>query len=138
MQMAAPAAGQNGDRVVFALINPSDLVLKAKVWCNFAVDGRRVVGDDGFEGKRVWLLFPEQESVTYFDIEPLLSKAGKNIATLRSETTATNRQTQLTMDLVLEFRDELGRTYRPPTRAHCFDFGSATWVPLITTSDPSW
>jgi hypothetical protein len=55
-----------------------------------------------------------------------------------TETSAANRDTQLTMDLEMKFRDELGRSYRLPSRRHFFEFATGRWIPALTGFDPTW
>jgi hypothetical protein len=138
MEMSSIQPTPYSGRVMFSLINPSDLILKAKVWCNFQVYGQRVPGDDAFEGKSVWLLFQEQISQSWFEIEPLVQRVGKSIQVMQSEASPTNRDRQLTMDLEIEFRDELGRSYRLPARRHFFEFNTGRWIPLLTSLDTVW
>jgi hypothetical protein len=51
------------------------------------------------------------------------------------ETTYSNRYEQLTMDLEIEFRGELGHERRLPSRKHFFDFQEWRWVPHLTKQD---
>jgi hypothetical protein len=61
-----------------------------------------------------------------------LALHGKSVAQMVGETEPENRELQLTMDLVVELRDELGITRNLPVRPHFFDFTDWRWVPKFT------
>ncbi len=48
------------------------------------------------------------------------------------ERTEGNRKEQLTMDLELEFQDELGESRILPSRRHFFDLDKWRWIPVLT------
>jgi hypothetical protein len=129
--------GTKGDsgRTVFQLHNPSTLPLRAKIWCNFQIYGQRVDSSDDFNGRKVWRLFPQQMSQGWFELASLLSRRGKTIADMLKEATDANRDYQLTMDLEIEYRDELGGQRRLPPRRHYFDFPDWTWIPVLTGAE---
>ncbi len=124
------------DRVNFALKNTSKFAWWARVWCNFRIYDRRVdsLGEDfdGFNGKRKWMVYPEEISCSFFEIEPLLSTQGKTLEKMRAERTQDNRKIQLTMDLEIELKNEKGKERRYPPRHYFFDFYDWNWVPLVT------
>ena len=123
--------GQPG-RTLFRIHNPSTLVVRARVACNFRVYGDRIAADPLYDGKDTWLLFPQQTSQGWFEIESLLQKKGKSVAAMIAECTAVNRQEQLTMVLELEFWDELGAKRTLPARPHYFDFERWAWIPRLS------
>jgi hypothetical protein len=84
-----------------------------------------------YDGQERWLLFPQQVSQGWFEIERLLQQQGKNVAAMRAECTEANRETQLTMMLELEFQDELGALRTLPPRRHYFDFERWAWIPQL-------
>jgi hypothetical protein len=99
--------GQAG-RTLFRIHNPSTLIVRAKVACNFRLYGDPITADPLYDGKDIWLAFPQQTSQGWFEIESLLQKKGKDVAAMIAEYTPDNRKNQFTMDLELEFWDELG------------------------------
>ena len=125
--------GQKGEpgRTLFRIHNPSTLVVRARVACNFRIYGEPVGADPLYDGKETWLLFPQQTSQGWFETESLVQKKGKSVATMIGECTATNRHEQLTMVLELEFWDELGARRRLPGRPHYFDFDRWAWIPRL-------
>jgi len=123
--------GQNG-RTLFRLHNPSTLVVRATVACNFRIYGEPIKAGPAYDGKDVWLLFPQQVSQGWFDINSLLQAKGKSVATMMAEHTAANANDQLTMQLELEFWDELGGKRKLPTRPYYFDFERWAWIPQLT------
>jgi hypothetical protein len=131
--------GQKGQvgRTLFRIHNPSTLVVRARVGCNFCVYGDLVVADPLYDGKETWLLFPQQTSQGWFEIDSLLQKKGKSVAAMIAESTAVNRQEQLTMVLELEFWDELGTKRKLPGRRHYFDFDRWTWIPRLAEAQQS-
>jgi hypothetical protein len=122
-------------RTLFRIHNPSKLVVRAKVRCNFRLYGDRVDDNPAFDGSETWYVFPQQTSQGWFEIDPLLQKKGKTVAQMIAEMTAGNRATQLTMDLQIEFRDELGQSRILPSRSHHFDFADWRWVPVLAQKD---
>jgi len=122
-------------RTLFRIHNPSTLLVRAKVRCNFQVYGQSVEYHPDFNGTATWYVFPQQTSQGWFEIEPLLGRKGQTPAQMQSQRTASNRTEQLTMDLELEFRDELGNSRKLPARRHFFDFKEWQWIPLLTMKD---
>jgi carbonic anhydrase len=49
--------------------------------------------------------------------------------------TPTNETEQLTMDLEIEFRNELNERRLLPQRRHYFDFGGWCWIPVVSQKD---
>ena len=131
--LAAPSKGT--DRVFFCLINQSTLVVRAKVRCNFRVYGERVDYHDDFNGKKTWYIFPQQQSQGFFELSQLLAKKGKTLNNMEKEMATANKYEQLTMDLEIELRDELGTKRVLPSRRHFFDFQEWRWVPTLTKED---
>jgi len=126
--------GQAG-RTVFQIHNPSTLVVRAKVDCNFRLYGDRVDYHADFDGTATWYVYPQQVSQGWFEIAPLLEKKGKTVSQLIAEWTAENWTSQLTMDLMLQYRDELEEHRELPSRKCFFDFDEWRWVPVLTTTD---
>jgi hypothetical protein len=125
--------GQKGQagRTLFRIHNPSTLVVRARVGCNFRVYGDPVGADPLYDGKETWLVFPQQTSQGWFEIDSLLQKKGKSVAAMIGESTVVNRREQLTMVLELEFWDELGAKRKLPGRPHYFDFDRWDWIPRL-------
>lgn len=126
--------GKKGDagKTLFRLHNSSTLVVRAAVACNFKVYGDAVDYGPAYDGKEVWLVFPQQVIQGWFEIEALLQKKGKNVATMMVESTPGNRKDQFTMLLEVEFWDEMGSRRKLPARRHYFDFDRWVWIPHIT------
>ena len=126
--------GSKGDvgRTLFKIHNPSTLIVKAKVNCNFKVYGNPVIPAPAYCGKETWILFPQQMSQGWFEIEKLLQMQGKTSSKMISERTKSNSNDQLTMNLELEFCDELGTKRVLPKRLHYFNFESWAWIPKLT------
>jgi hypothetical protein len=122
-------------RILFRLNNPSRLIIRAKVWADFKVYGVAVDPGDSYNGTNTWILFPQQISQGWYQIEDLIVQQGKSIAQMQAEYSAQNRLTQLTLDLTIEFRDELKNIRKLPTRRHYFSFQDWTWVPDLTRKD---
>ena len=125
--------GQKGDKgqTLFRLHNASQLVVRAKVACNFRLYGSPVEAGNLYDGQEAWLVFPQQTSQGWFEIESLLAKKGKTIVKLIAESAPSNRKDQFTMDLQLDFSDELGATRTLPSRRHYFDFDRWQWIPQL-------
>ena len=123
------------NRVLFVITNSSNLLVRAKVRCNLMVYGDIVESNEAFDGKTTWYIFPQQLNRRWFEIIPLLSQKGKSLESIMSETTEENRKKQLTMDLEIEFRDELANTRKLPKRRHFFDFKEGHWIPTISWHD---
>ena len=123
--------GQPG-RTLFRIHNPSILTVRATVACNFRVYGDPIEADPINDGKDTWLLFPQQVSQGWFEIDTLLQKKGKGVTAMIAECTPANREDQFTMDLELEFWDELGARRKLPARPHYFDFERWAWIPRLT------
>lgn len=125
--------GKKGDsgRTLFQIHNPSSLVVYASVACNFRLYGGDTIEvSPAFNGKDPWVLFPQQVTQGWFEINSFLR--GKTIASMIAESTPENRAKQFTMLLELEFWDELGARRKLPTRLHYFDFDRWAWIPHIT------
>ena len=126
--------GKKG-RILFRISNPSTLMLRAKVWCNFQVYGNPVDYSDDFNGKNIWYIFPGQTSQGWYEIETLLTKKGKTVDQMMNEYTDENRTHQLTLDLKIEFRDEMDNKRELPTRRHYFAFNDWFWIPELTVKE---
>lgn len=122
-------------RIIFRITNPSTLIIRAKVWCEIKVYGTSVIANDDFNGTNTWLVFPQQTSQGWYEIAPLLEQQGKTPQQMIQEYSSGNRRTQLTLDLTIEFRDELGNRRRLPTRKHYFAFNEWRWIPVLTERD---
>jgi len=122
-------------RTMFRIGNPSSLMLRAKVWCNFQLYGQSLEYHDDFNGKNTWYMFPQQVNQGWFELAPLLAKKGKTTELMTNEATEDNRREQLTMNLQIEFRDELGNQRKLPKRKHFFDFKEWQWIPQFTQRD---
>jgi hypothetical protein len=131
MTLASKKKDQEG-RTLFRIRNPSTLIVRAKVACNFRVYGDPVTYGPAYDGRDVWLLFPQQVSQGWFAIEAVVQQKGKNVAAMIAESTPENRTTQLSMLLELEFWDELGARRKLPSRPHYFDFQRWAWIPQLT------
>ena len=116
---------------MFRLHNPSTLLVRARVQCNLKVYGAPVQAGALYDGDDVWLIFPQETSQGWFEIETLLERKGKNVAAMIAEGTPANRKDQLTMRLKLEFWDELGERRVLPARPHYFDFERWAWIPQL-------
>ena len=126
--------GERG-HTTFRIHNQSKLIVRAKVRCNFRLYGDRVDYHEAYQGGETWYVFPQQISQGWFDIESLLQKKGKTMAQVMAERTEQNKKEQLTMDLELEFRDELEESRVLPSRHHYFDFDRWAWIPQLTKKD---
>jgi hypothetical protein len=131
--------GNRGEagRTLFRIHNPSTLIVRATVACNFRIYGDLIKAGPAYDGEDVWLVFPQQMSQGRFEIESLLQKKGKGVAAMIAECTQANRKDQLTMFLELEFWDELGTRRKLPARSHYFDFDRWAWIPYITEARQS-
>jgi len=125
--------GTKGDRgrTLVQLVNPSPLIVRARVSLNARVYGDLVAAGPLYDGREVWLLFPQQSIQGWFEIESLLQMKGKTVAAMIAETTPANHSQQLTMRLEMEFWDELGTRRKLPARHHYFDFDRWVWIPHI-------
>jgi len=126
--------GQAG-RTLIRIHNPSTLVVRANVNFNFRVYGEPVESKTLYDGKELWLIFPQQVSQGWFEIESLLQRKGKNVAAMIAECSPANREQQLTARLELEFSDELGGKRKLPPRPHYFDFERWAWIPRLAAAD---
>jgi len=111
------------------------LIIRAKVWAEFKVYGSSVDPGDDFNGTKTWLVFPQQTSQGWYEISNLLAQQGKTVQQMINEYSQENRTTQLTLDLTIEFRDEIGYKRRLPTRRVYFAFNDWTWIPVLTEDD---
>jgi hypothetical protein len=123
--------GQPG-RTLFRIHNPSTLIVRARVKCNFRLYGDSIKADPVYDGEDIWLVFPQQTSQGWFEVDSLLQKKGKSVAAMIAECTPANRKDQLTMVLELEFWDELGARRKLPGRPCYFDFERWAWIPQLT------
>jgi hypothetical protein len=100
------AKGTSG-RTLVKLSNPSPLLVWVKINCNFRLYGEPVRYGELYDGARRWLLFPQQFSQGWFELETLVQMKDKAVAAMMSESTAANRRQQL-MTAEPEFWGELG------------------------------
>ena len=130
--LALPGAsvGDSG-RTTFQLHNRSPLIVRAKANFNFKVYGQPVTAGALYDGTDTWVVFPQQLSQGWFEVESLLKQQGKTVATMQAEVSEENRKRQLTMLLELKFWDELGVTRTLPPRPHYFDFTRWAWIPRL-------
>ena len=122
--------GQAG-RTLVRIHNPSTLVVRARVNFNFRVYGERVDSKSLYDGQETWLVFPQQLSQGWFEIEEIVQRKGKTVAAMMAERTPANREDQLSAVLELEFWDELGAKRKLPGRPHYFDFDRWAWIPRL-------
>jgi|GEM_PF-2351386 len=75
----------------------------------------------------------EPVNIVSSDKEKRKGTSGKTVDQMIDERTENNEKEQLTMDLEIEFRDELGNIRRLPPRKHFFRFISDEfrWVPIL-------
>ncbi len=125
--------GQRGTsgKTLVRFHNRSDLLVRAKLNCNFRLYGEPIMADALYSGKMKWLLFPQQMSQGWFELETLVQQKGKTVATMIAESTSTNRKDQFTMNVELEFWDEQGEHRNLPGRHHYFDFDRWAWIPEL-------
>ena len=123
------------ERTGFLILNPSNLMLEAKVWCNFKVYGKPVHPHDAYIGKKVWTILPGQPANGWFEIEPLLKQSGKTAQQMIKEYSDENRDNQLTLDLKIEFRNELGEKRTLDFIKYYFAFNEWSWIPNVTVKD---
>ncbi len=119
----------------FLILNPSNLMLEAKVWCNFKVYGAPVHPPDAYNGKKVWTILPGQPANGWFEIESLLKQSGKTVQQMIKEYSDENRDNQLTLDLKIEFRNELGGNRILPSMKYYFVFNEWKWIPMLTLKE---
>ncbi|MEZ5417759.1 MAG: hypothetical protein R2708_10495 [Vicinamibacterales bacterium] len=122
--------GQAG-RTLVRIHNPSSLVVRARVNFNLCVYGQPVESGSLYDGEQLWLVFPQQVSQGWFEIESVLQRRGKTVLAMIAECTPANREHQLTARLELEFQDELGGIRTLPARPHYFDFDRWAWIPRL-------
>jgi hypothetical protein len=130
-----PKKENDRGRTMFLIGNPSTLMLRAKVWCHLQLYGQPVEIGDDYNGQNTWYIFPQQISQGWFEIADILVKKGKTIDEIINETTEANYGNQLTMDLEIEFRNELDIRRRLPMRRHYFDFKEWQWIPHLSKKD---
>ena len=123
---------KRADKFAFRLMNPTDYMIDAKVNCNFRIYGEPVKYDPAYDGTHTWGLFPHQMSQGTIPLSGVLGKKGKNPQQMTEERNASNASKQLTMDLELDFENEVGRNARIPSRRHHFDFKRWIWIPKLT------
>lgn len=121
-------------RTGFVILNPSNLMLKAKVWCDFKVYGVPVHADGAYNGE-LWAIDPGQRVGGWFEVEPLLKQRGKTVNEMIKEYSEENRGKQLTLDLKIEFRNELEDRRLLPTRKYYFVFNEWKWIPVLTSKE---
>jgi hypothetical protein len=68
--------GQAG-RTLVRIHSPSTLVVRAKVNFNFRVYGERVESKSLYDGKEIWLVFPQPLSQGWLEIEDIVQRKGK-------------------------------------------------------------
>jgi hypothetical protein len=129
-----PLTGERGDgrRTMFQIHNPSTLVIRAKVACNFRIYDEPVKAGPAYDGDEFWLVFPKEDIQGWFEVEQLLQMKGKSVPIMMAKFTPTNRTHQLTMKLELEFWDELGSHRTLPAQHRYFDLQRWAWIPHIT------
>jgi hypothetical protein len=130
-----PKDDNDRGRTLFLIGNPSTMMLRAKVWCHLQLYGESVEIGDDYSGQNTWHIFPQQISQGWFEIADILAKKGKTIEAMINETTEANYGKQLTMDLEIEFRNELEIRRRLPVRRHYFDFKDWQWIPHLSKKD---
>ena len=130
-----PRKDNDRGRTMFLVGNPSTLMLRAKVWCHLQLYGQSVEIGDDYNGQNTWYIFPQQVSQGWFEIADILAKNGKTIEAMIDEMTDANYGKQLTMDLEIEFRNELEICRRLPLRRHYFDFKDWQWIPHLSKKD---
>ncbi|HUH66359.1 MAG TPA: hypothetical protein VLZ07_07995 [Syntrophales bacterium] len=130
-----PERENDRGRTQFNIGNPSTLLLRAKVWCNLQLYGQKVETGDDYNGGNTWYIFPQEIQQNWFEIADILAEKGKTLETVRSERTESNYNKQLTMDLEIEFRNELNIQRKLPCRRNYFDFKNWQWVPQLTKKD---
>lgn len=118
-------------RTVVKLRNPSPLLVRATVNLNLEVYGQQVSAGPLYDGHERWLVFPQQVSQGWFDVEAMLQQVGKSMAQVRSEHAPENQRRQLTARLELKFEDEFKQVRHLPVRFHYFDFGRWAWIPAL-------
>ncbi|MGA3208498.1 MAG: hypothetical protein ABSE05_11830 [Syntrophales bacterium] len=130
-----PRKDNDRGRTLFLLGNPSTLMLRAKVWCSLQLYGQSVEISDDYNGQNTWYIFPQQVSQGCFEIADILAKKGKTIEAMIDQMTDADYGEQLTMDLKIEFRNELDIRRRLPLRRNYFDFKDWQWIPHLSKKD---
>jgi hypothetical protein len=130
LDMRGSIAGDAG-RTLVQLNNASPLVVRANVNFNFKVYGQPVTWGPLYDGRDSWVLFPQQLSQGWFEVEGLLKQQWKTVGQMQHELSEENRKRQLTMVLDLTFSDEFGVKRKLPPRPHYFDFGRWAWIPRL-------
>ena len=119
----------------FILQNPSNLMLRAKVWCDFKVYGTDVRCEGGAYNGDIWTIDPGQSAQGWFEIEPLLKQRGKTVKEMIKDYSDEIRDKQLTLNLKIEFRNELGGERVLPSRKYYFVFNEWKWIPVLTNKE---
>jgi heme/copper-type cytochrome/quinol oxidase subunit 2 len=119
-------------RTGFVIVNPSNLMLWAKVWCNFKVYGTSVDYADAYNGKETWCILPGSRTNGWYDIETLLKKRGETVKKMISDYSEENRDNQLTLDLKIDFLNEIGDKRSLPSMKYYFAFNEWKWIPIVT------
>jgi hypothetical protein len=78
-------------RTLVQLVNLSPLVVRATVSLNTRIYGDLVTAGPLYDGREVWLLFPQQSVQGWFEIESLLQMKGKTVASMIAATTPANK-----------------------------------------------
>ena len=65
--------GQRG-QTLFKITNPSTLVVRAKINCNFKIYGESVSAGHDFDGTDNWLVFPQQINIGSFELNQFSEK----------------------------------------------------------------
>lgn len=119
----------------FSIVNPTTSFIQAKVNCHFKIYNSDAEGIAPYNGREIWVVFPQQTSQGWFSLVDLLAEKHKSIQDMQSERNDENIESQLTMDLEIEFRDERGQKRVYPQRRHYFDFNRWKWIPVLTTTE---
>ena len=91
------------------------MILKAKVWAEFKVYGNGVDACRPIVELKPGRCFRTNRIRVVYAISTLLKQQGKDVAQMIKESSPENETKQLTLDLTIEFRDEIGNRRRLPT-----------------------
>ncbi len=126
---------EDPDRTLVRLRNPSTVLVRAKVRCRFEIYGDVVASKDDFDGTNTWYVFPQQMIQGWLPFSALLEQKGKTYDQMKVEYSDGNRRQQLTVNLRIEYKDELGNHRVLPEMNSFFDFKEGQWIPHITRKD---
>lgn len=140
----------------FRLVNQSFYPVAVKVRCNFKIDGKPLEGfSNDSDGTNYWNLQTKQEKEGHFSWLDLHEKAGlispsevrkMKTANVLAEklindyfsTTLNFKLPQLTMDIELYCKNQIGFfTYYPPA-SYKYDYDRKVWIPTLTSDKPYW